>query len=197
MARERARTRSIAIGLIAPWTAILIVTAAFHASRGALIDALVFFAVAVALILDAELYRRARPAIRLPPMPVTIAVAALLGAVLALSPRRGLLDGLILVAIGITVLPIAWSPPSAHSAHSSSPNAIRRAAIAWSSVGVFGCLWELSAFWLGLPSDQARWDHPAVSHLVDPVLEEPAGRAVFVALWLAAGIALLARRRST
>lgn len=69
--------------------------------------------------------------------------------------------------------------------------ALRRAAILWSSLGILICLWELLDFLLGMPSPAADYAHPTISDLLDPFVDLPVGRLIFVLCWVFGGIALL------
>ncbi len=183
--------------IIAPWTAILLVTGAFHFYRGAPVDAVVYLAVAAALIVDALGWLRGAPSFRLPPTAATIGVSVVLGALLVISPRHGVVDGVVVTGIGLTVLPLAWSgvPRGTGRRGRTDETAIRRTALAWALLGVGGCLWEVASFLLGLPGPAAEYAHPALSDLLDPFIEWAPGRILFVAAWLAGGIALLSRGR--
>jgi hypothetical protein len=70
---------------------------------------------------------------------------------------------------------------------------VRRTAILWAAVGVATCLWELTSFVLQRVQPQQKAQHPAISDLLDPALDQLWFRALFVAGWIALGIALLAR----
>jgi hypothetical protein len=78
----------------------------------------------------------------------------------------------------------------------ADPRAIRRTAVAWAVTGVATCVWELTSWILGrvLP-EQAALQHPAISDILDPALDQLWFRAVFVAAWIALGLALVTRGR--
>lgn len=180
-----------------PWTLILVITGLFQVFRGAPIDGAFFLVVALVLVMDAlgwvsgpdqvqhNLIRHRHS--------VMIGAAAVLGALLVIAPRHGIVEGIIVGAIGISVLFFAW--PS-HGDTGASAVPLRRSAILWSVIGVVCCLWEVTSFLLGLPSPDAQFTHPSISLLLDPVLDTPEGRIGFTALWLLGGIALLRRGRA-
>lgn len=193
----------------APWITILCLTSGFQFFRGAPLDGAVFAAAAIALGL-ANLgllqfvgsTRVARPVLG-------YAVGALIVVVVALLPRFSLADGVIVIGVGLTAIPFAWSdqgrwPPYTRAkngavsgtdrASGHSPTrALRRAAILWSALAVALCLWELTAFFLGMPSAAAEYAHPALSDLIMPLLANPLSLGVGTALWLLGGAALLRR----
>jgi hypothetical protein len=54
---------------------------------------------------------------------------------------------------------------------------------------------ELWSFLMGRLTTEAKGQHPAISELLDPALDDPLGRLVFAAAWLAVGILLVTRGR--
>lgn len=174
-----------------PWTVILVLTGLFQLYRGAPVDAAFFLVVAAVLIAD-EFGLVALPRVGIPRLWVLAVTAAVLGALLVLTPRHGLVEGLVVSAIGLTVLLLAW-PGRGGSGSTRAP--LRTAAILWSVVAVAACLIEVTSFLLGVPSEEAKLEHPSVSLLLDPALDTIEGRAVFTALWLVIGVALLRRGR--
>jgi hypothetical protein len=126
------------------------------------------------------------------------AVAACL--LLALTPRHGVVDGIVLVGLGIAVLVGGW--PGLQGARdrrgegrAAEPpaRAIRRTAILWAAVAVATCLWELTSFVLARVLPEQKAQHPAISDLLDPALDQFWFRALFVVGWMALGLALLSR----
>lgn len=191
-ARRTAADQSTTLRRLAqPWTLILVITGLFQLFRGAPIDAAFFLAVAALLLTDAAGWLRLSGPAR--PRTAWLLLAAIpLAVALVIAPRHGVAEGLIVSAIGLTVLIFAWSSPDA-TARSMSP-AVRRAAILWGVVGVVCCLWEVASFLLGLPSPEAAIAHPSISELFDPLLNGLDGRAIFTVLWLLLGVALLRGR---
>jgi hypothetical protein len=191
--RMTKRTTTLRL-LVTPWTLILIITGLFQLFRGAPIDAAFFLCVAALLVADAAGLIRVA-GIGQPGLAVLLGAAAALGTLLVLVPRHGIVEGLIVAGIGLTVLLFAWPSPGRPltAGADAMPGAVRRAAILWSAVGVATCLWEVASFLLGLPSAAAEAAHPSISLLLDPAVDTVVGRIVFVALWLLSGIALLRR----
>ncbi len=192
--RGRAATRATGRGslvrrLARPWTVILVLTGLFQLFRGAPIDAALFLGVAAVLIAD-EFGLVVLPRVATPRLWVLAVAATLLGTLMVLAPRHSLVEGLIVSAIGLSVLLLAWPD---HGGSSAARAPLRRAAILWSAVGVTAALIEVTSFVLGIPSEEAKFAHPSISLLLDPALDTIEGRVLFTALWLVAGIALLRR----
>ncbi|GAA3738730.1 hypothetical protein GCM10022239_12870 [Leifsonia bigeumensis] len=191
---DRATRQRLALRRLArPWTIILVITGLFQLFRGAPVDGAFFLAVAAVLLAD-EFGLVALPAVGLPSgragRSALAGVAAVLGTLMVLAPRHGLVEGLIVSGIGLTVLLFAWPDPRSTDA---APTPLRRAGILWAIIAVAICLIEVTSFLLGLPSEAAQFAHPSISLLLDPALDTIEGRVVFTALWLVVGIALLRR----
>lgn len=178
-----------------PWTIVVVVTALFHFFRGAPVDGAFFVAIALLLVADGLGWVRLRvPVVKLPSLATLLGCAVVLGTLLVLAPRHGVVEGLIVSAIGVFVLVASWEATGTPSEHSRS---LRNAIVLFTAVGVIGCLIEVSSYLLGLRSPQAMFEHPSISLLLDPFLDTLAGRIVFTALWLIAGIWFLRRGRSS
>jgi hypothetical protein len=189
-ARETGRV-ALVRRLARPWTLILVFTGLFQLYRGAPVDAMFFLVVAAVLVAD-EFGLVLLPRVGLPRAWVLAAAATALGVLMVFAPRHGVIEGLIVSAIGLTVLLFAWPDPERTDA-ARAP--LRRAGILWSVIAVAACLIEVTSFVLGVPSEEAKLAHPSISLLLDPALDTIEGRAVFTALWLVVGIALLRRGR--
>jgi len=187
------------------WAAVLAVTAAFHIVRGAPVDAAIYAAAAVLLILDQLGWLHVPLRLNVDRDTVSrrlVAAVLIVVAAVALgfSPLYGPADAAVVVGIGVLLLPVAWAdrersrpdgPP-----RPAERRALRRSAVLWSAVIAAGCLWEVAAFFLGRGLPGGEHDFPALSDLVDPVLAWPPARAALVAVWLLGGYALLRRGRS-
>jgi hypothetical protein len=204
MSEERSATSSLVRPALrsAPWIAIVALTAAVQFVRAAPLDGVVFCAVAAALLADAlGILPQLGPVARPGALPVLVG-ALTAGALLALTPRHGVIDGIVLVGAGVAALATGWPGlrPAARPDHPrrraprpGDATAVRRTAILWAAVGVATCLWELTSFVLQRVQPQQKAQHPAISDLLDPALDQLWFRALFVAGWIALGIALLAR----
>lgn len=170
---------------------MVFITALFHVFRGAPIDGLFFLAITVLLVAHALGWVRMRlPAMRLSRLTTLVGLAVVLGSLLVLAPRHGIVEGLIVSAIGVCVLAVAWESGGEQAEKS---RALRKALVLFTAVGVLGCLIEVSSYLLGLASPEAMFEHPSISLLLDPFVATTPGRITFTALWLASGIWFLRR----
>jgi hypothetical protein len=181
----------------AAWIAILVLTGAFQLYRQAFADAAVFIVLAAALVIGETgiLGRLDGRAVR--PRRIVVAIAVAIDAiVLVLTPRHGYADGIVLAVSGVLVFIVAW-PNDGASTRTAQPWSLRltRAALAWTILGIAFCIWELAMYFLGYGAE-GRTDFPALSDILDPILNNPVGRVVGVAAWLAGGVALTRRGRT-
>lgn len=181
----------------APWIFILAAICVVQVIRAQPFDAVIFGVGAVILALDAAgalPARRVRPST---PLTVLIAVAAALVVVLAFAPRHGVIAGIAVGAIGIAAVSIAWflPPRATGDAPPDRRVRVRRAVIGWACVALVMCLVELWSFLMGRLTIEAKGAHPAISELLDPVLDDPLARAAFAIVWLALGVLLVTRGR--
>ncbi len=181
-----ARPWSTAVWLVVPVLAGLV-----QLLRGQATDAVIFLVPTVVVAADAAGALRvpSRSLIRVRRLLPAGTVGA--GAVLALTPRHGIADGVAVTALGTAVLVAAWPDPPVRSAPESP--LLHRSAVVWAGLSIAVALWELLTFLLGLPSPAATIAHPAISDLLDPVADVPAGRVLLVAAWMLAGLGLLRR----
>lgn len=205
---------SAALLRAAPWLCILVLTGGFHVLRGATVDAVIFLGVAVLLAADAALgpLRSDTDALgtggsgtgsvagRQSPPGWIVASGLLIGVVLALAPRYSPVDAVAVGALGLLLVPVIWPEPGparADARHASSPRppALRHAGTLWSTLAVVAAGWELTSFFLGMPSAAAAVAHPALSDIVGPLADWAPTRALCVGLWLLGGFALLRRGR--
>ena len=181
----------------APWIFILAAICLVQIVRQQPVDAAIFGAGTVVLALDAAgalPTRRVRPAIGLT---AVIAAATLVAVVLALAPRHGVVAGIAVAAVGLVALALAWFLPPVAAAPDGPQRRlrVRRAAIGWACVALVMCLVELWSFLMGRLTTDAKGEHPAISELLDPVLDDAIWRAVFAVAWLALGVLLVTRGR--
>jgi hypothetical protein len=191
--------RSVRLRLVsAAWIAILVLTGAFQLYRQAFADSAVFIALAAALVVGETgiLSRLDGRAIRRRRIAITIA-AAIDAIVLVFTPRHGYADGIVLAISGVLVFVVAW-PNGSASDQTKQPWSLRltRAALAWTILGIAFCIWELAMYFLGYGAE-GRTDFPALSDILDPILNNPIGRVIGVAAWLAGGVALMRRGRAS
>ena len=200
MQATRAGTkRSLRLRLtIAAWITILILTGGFQFYRAAIPDGAVFIAMAIALIVGETGILSRLDGKGLRPRRLVVAIAlAVDAAVLVLTPRHGYADGIAIAGTGLLVFLVAWpNEPSGDTAPEPWVPRMTRAAIAWAILGIAFCIWELAMYFLGYGQD-GRTAFPALSDILDPVLDNPIGRLLGAAAWLAGGIALTRRGRKS
>lgn len=179
------------------WVCVLGIMAGFQTWRGAYVDGILFFALVAMLIIDRLTGGRIvvinKPIVA--PKALTLAITGTLGLVLVLAPRHSWIDLVVFVAIGVTVLLVAWEP--APERVQRPPQAYRRSMLVWSLLGVELCLWEATAFVLSVTLTGGSEVFPTISVLLNPFVEKMWGRLVFVGLWLAGGYGLLRFWRRT
>jgi hypothetical protein len=165
--------------------------AGFQTWRGAYVDGILFFALVAMLVIDrltgGQIVILKRPIVA--PKVVTLAITGVLGVVLVLAPRHSWIDLVAFIAIGVTVLIVAWEP--APERVKRPKKAMLRSMWFWSMAAVALCLWEATAFVLSVTVPNGNEYFPTISVLLDPFVESMGGRIVFVGLWLAAGYGLL------
>jgi hypothetical protein len=172
------------------WICVLTIMASFQTWRGAYVDGVLFYAIVAMLVVD----RLTRGRIRILKQPivapkvVTLAITGTLALVLVVAPRHGWVDLVTMVAIGVTVLLLAWEPAPAR--RERTQRALTRSALSWSILGVALCVWEALAFIMSVTMPNGD-DYPTISVLLDPVVSNLWGRIFFVSLWLTGGLALL------
>jgi hypothetical protein len=194
------RRLSATVIMRAGWTAVLLITAAFHIVRGAPVDAAIYAAGAVVLVFDALGWLRIP--LRMPPDRDTVSRKVIAGILIAVAAVTlgftrlySAADAAIVVGLGVLLLPAAWAERG--GSPEPLPAVLRRTAIAWSIVIVAGCVWEIGVFFLGRDLTGSENAFPALSDLIDPLLAWPPARVVLVACWLLGGYALLRRGRQS
>jgi hypothetical protein len=165
--------------------------ATFQLWRGAYVDGILFSALAAMMIVDrltnGRLVIMKKPVVA--PKVVTLGITGVLGVVLILAPRHSWVDLVAFIAIGVTVLIVAWEPAPERVKRPHS--AFLKSMWFWSMAALALSLWEAAAFVLSVTLPDGNNNFPTISVLLDPFVESAGGRFVFVALWLAAGYGLL------
>lgn len=173
------------------WIIVLTFMAGFQTWRGAYADGILFFALVAMLIVDrltgGRLVIMKKPIIA--PKKITLAITGVLGVVLVVAPRHSWVDLAVFIAIGVTVLLVAWEP--APDREKRPHKALLRSMWTWSMLAIAICIWEATAFVLSVSMPGGSEDFPTISVLLDPFVENIIGRMIFVGLWLAAGYGLL------
>jgi hypothetical protein len=169
-----------------PAIVILLITGCFHVYRGAPLDGVVFLGVG-AWLMVAESRSPATPVedfVQSPSRRWSAWALGVLTGVLAVAPRYGLLDVLVVGLVGVAAVALAATRGDA------VPEARRGHAWPYAMVGLVAALNELTAYLLQT-SPSADWRHPAFSDLVDPMFAWPPTRGLLVLTWLSTGLWLL------
>lgn len=156
--------------------------------RNATIDGVIFTVVAIAVVVDATgILPRSERTFRAPRLIVLLPVAAAVAAVLIIAPRHGVVVGILIVAIGVGAVVIAW-PNRAPGDRDIWTTPTRRAGIVWSVVALAACAWELTMYLLGTFTSGGRETGPALSDMLDPLADQPVGTVLLAAAWVAVGL---------
>jgi hypothetical protein len=176
-----------------PWVLIFVGTALFHLWRGSVEDVLIFGGAALLIMSQVAGFTKigfsSQPTLN-PWLIGSVVMASALA--LYFSPRHEIVNFitlLLFIPIGIVLLLYRDSelkPPRTEP--------VLRARLIWGTWAISFGMIELVAY-LGskLSGDLTRY--PTISVLLDPVLDDPLGRATFIALWLMSGVYLFGVRR--
>lgn len=176
-----------------PWVVVFIGTAIFHFTRGSTIDAVIFTLASLLILTQVFGYTEfglsRQPKFSVPWIAAVVAVAAW---TLYFSPRHGIENVItMLLFIPVGLLLIFYVDSETVEAW---PRPVIKSRLIW-GLWAFGfTLAELSAFVYGY-FYPTRQDPPTISAVLDPILDEPLGRAIFVAVWLAFGVFMFGVRR--
>ena len=172
-----------------PWLPVLLTTFLFHVRRGAYSDATIFGLACAILILD---WKRLVPW-HMPERPKLnkwgVSLAMLLAAsVLFFSERGGWQDIVLLLALAPIALTLTYYRD--HGPKPSATKVMARTRALWVTIAISMALCELMAYiWANVYKDDKSF--PTISVLVNPVLESPYGRSIFLLLWMLIGIGML------
>jgi hypothetical protein len=167
--------------------------ALFHVWRQSPVD-IAIFATAAALILSQAFGLTGFGFKRQPQLAVwAIASVTIFSAIiLYFAPRGGwvaIITLLLFVPIGFVLLFYRDLPP-----YPDPTRPVTRARLAWSLWASSFALVQLIAYF-GARATGSLDGYPTISVLLDASLDDPLGRAIFVVLWLVAGVYLFGVRR--
>lgn len=169
------------------WASILVAIGVTQALRIVLVDASIFFLVAVLIVVDSSgALRCSRQSWPRPPRGLPIAAFLVLAAALVLAPRHGVLLASALGLSGLAVLALAWVP-RARTGPVSTKRSMARSMTWWAGLIAAIGLWELASFVFSFTGEAASYNHPTVSDLLDSALDTFPGRVVFATVWLVLG----------
>lgn len=173
------------------WIVVMLIMASFQTWRGAYVDGVLVYGIALLVTVDRLTGERTPKVtwLRHTRRGAVWFTAAAVAIILTLAPRHGLVVFIVMAAAGIVMLFLAWGEPSTPA--TLAQPALRRSAWAWALLGIALCLWEAIAFVLSVTTPGGVNAYPTVSVLLDSVLQTLIGRGIFVALWVAAGVGLI------
>jgi hypothetical protein len=161
----------------------------FHVMRGAYRDAAIFAVGSLILVADWKKWIRWS----MPERPKfgrwsVILVIASSSSVLFFSERGGWQDVTLLLALAPVALTLVYYRD--HGPKPSSSRVMNRTRWAWLTLAVIMCVSELFAYiWANAFKDDKTY--PTISIIVNPVLDSPYGRGIFLVLWMLIGVGLL------
>lgn len=176
-----------------PWVVVFLGTAIFHFTRNSIIDAVIFTLASILILTQVFGYTdiglRSQPRFSTTWIAVVVGVAAW---TLYFSPRHGLQNVLTLLAfIPIGLLLVFYVDGRTDR---ELPAPVRRARLVWGLWAFLFTVAELISFVYGYFHPKSD-DLPTISAVMDPILDQPLGRAIFVAIWLAFGVFMFGVRR--
>lgn len=178
---------------INPWLPVLVFVTAFHINRGSTGDAIIFGLGSFILIADWKKWipwhMPERPNVSGWVIGLVIAVSC---SVLFFTERNGW-QAIVLL---LTLVPISLVMVY-YRDHGPKPGATKqmtRTKWVWMTLALFMAVSELFAYiFATVYKDDATY--PTISILVNPTLESPWGRAIFLTLWMLIGVGLLQIRK--
>ena len=179
---------------INPWLPVFAFVTLFHIIRESYSDALIFAVGSMILILDWKKIRFWRmPKRRAVKGGVLALVVALGCSVLFFSERGGWQDVLLLLALGPAAIYLVYFQD--RGPKPSGNGTMVRTKWIWMSLAIFMALSELFAYiWAEVFKDDQTY--PTISIIVNPILDSPYGRGLFLLLWILIGLGLLRSGRS-
>lgn len=174
---------------INPWLPVFAFITAFHINRGAFGDAIIFGLGSILMVADWKKWNQLgmpeRPKIGVGVIAVIILFAS---SVLFFSERGGWQDIVLFLALAPMALGLIYYRD--HGPKPSLNPVMNRTKWIWMSLALFMAVSELFAYIFAnvYRDDQT---YPTISVLVNPVLDLPIGRAIFLALWLMMGVGML------
>lgn len=178
---------------INPWLPVLVFVTAFHINRGSIGDAIIFGIGSLFMIAD---WKKLIPW-HMPERPkisgwvIGLVIAASFG-VLLLTERNGWQDKLLLLTLAPIALVMVY-----YRDHGPKPGATKQMARTkwiWMTLALIMAVSELFAYIFATVYKDDK-TYPTISILVNPALESPWGRAIFLTLWLLIGVGLLQIRK--
>ena len=172
-----------------PWLPPMVYVAIFHFMRESWVDAAIFSIGSLLIIADWKKLLRwempERP--KLSKTPVLLAIL-LASSILFFSERGGWQDTVLLLALAPIALYMVYYRD--HGPKPSSTPLMNRTRWLWLTLATILCVSELFAYiWASAFKDDDRY--PTISMIVNPVLESPYGRGIFLVVWMLIGVGLI------
>jgi hypothetical protein len=172
-----------------PWLPVLLTTFLFHVIRGSWGDAIIFGTGCLILILDWKhvfpWHMPKRPLLNKWLVTFVLLVAA---SILFFSERGGWQDIVLLLVLAPVAVSLTYYRD--HGPKPSATKVMSRTRAWWVGIAITLALCELMAYiWANVYKDDNSF--PTISVLVNPVLESPYGRSVFLVLWMLIGVGML------
>lgn len=174
---------------INPWLPVFAFITAFHINRGSTGDAIIFGIGSLLLIGDWKKWARwempERPKISFWAVGAVILVSC---SVLFFAERGGWQDIVLLLALAPIALTLVYYRD--HGPKPSISPVMNRTKWIWMTLALVMAVSELFAYiFANVYKDDKTY--PTVSVLVNPILDAPYGRAVFLVLWMLIGVGML------
>ena len=172
-----------------PWLPPMVYVAIFHFMRESWVDAAIFTIGSLLVIADwKKLFRWEMPERpKLSKTPVLLAIL-LASSILFFSERGGWQDTVLLLALAPIALFMVYYRD--HGPKPSSTKLMNRTRWLWLTLATILCVSELFAYiWANAFKDDASY--PTISIIVNPVLESPYGRGIFLLVWMLIGVGLI------
>ena len=178
---------------INPWLPVFAFVTLFHVIRESYVDALIFGVGCIVLVLDWKRILRWRMPKRLVMRNWILALTIVLSfSVLFFSERGGWQDVLLLLTFGPVALFLVYYRD--HGPKPSGNGTMVRTKWIWMTLAIFMAVSELFAYiWAVVFRDNKTY--PTISIIVNPILDSPYGRGIFLVLWMLIGLGLLRNER--
>jgi hypothetical protein len=167
----------------------MVYVAIFHFMRESWVDGAIFSIGSLLVIADWKKWFRwempERPKLSKAP---ALLVILLSSSILFFSERGGWQDTVLLIALAPIALFMVYYRD--HGPKPSSTQLMNRTRWLWLTLATMLCVSELFAYiWANAFKDDSSY--PTISIIVNPVLESPYGRGIFLVVWMLIGVGLI------
>ena len=178
---------------INPWLPVFAFVTLFHLIRESYVDAVIFAVGCLILVLDWKRVLSWRMPKRVIVNNWTLAlIIAVSFFILFFSDRGGWQDVVLLLTLGPAALFLVYYRD--HGPKPSGNGTMVRTKWIWMTLAIFMAVSELFAYiWAVVFKDDNSY--PTISIIVNPILDSPYGRGIFLVLWMLIGLGLLRNGR--